>query len=147
MKVRFNFYFQGNKVKKDIILVVDDSEEMKKSISNLLINNDRINAYEIVSANDGSELIHLVSQDQYNGNKIKLVLTDEEMKFLNGSEAVNILKKMESEYKVKPIKYVSLTSHDSSQHERLYSIGFNKVLEKPFKKNDIKFIKELLNID
>lgn len=131
---------------KNIIVVVDDSNEMKKSVINILNSDSRFDNFEILPASDGTELVYLVTQDQYNGNRIKLVLSDEEMNFLNGSDAIKILKNMESNYRIKPIKYISLTSHESSQYERLYQIGFDKIITKPLRKDNLKIIFETLQL-
>ena len=43
--------------------------------------------------NDGVDIIKQVMDDQFNGWLIKCVITDENIEYMNGSEAVKILKK------------------------------------------------------
>lgn len=135
----------GEIINKSVILVVDDNFHIRKSIINLLKSEILLTNYNIIEVNDGSQIIQKVYEDQYNGNLIKLIITDEEMEIMNGSVAISILKKLETEYKIKQIKYISITAHEISHHNILYDIGFDKVLIKPLKKEDIIQIITLLN--
>ena len=38
-----------------------------------------------------NEIIQKVIEDQRNGNKIKCIITDENMEYLNGSDAIKII--------------------------------------------------------
>ena len=125
-----NHYFdQSNK-----ILVVDDSSTMRKSVINLLIKNNFLkeNNFKFLEGQDGIDMIKLITDDQLRGNYIKIVITDENMEYMNGSKAISILKDMEKIKKIKRHYYVSLTafSDDETKYD-LMKKGANLVITKP----------------
>ena len=84
-----------NLIIKPKILLVEDNKLINDSTKTILLriitelNLDN----EIVQLNDGVDIIKQVMDDQFNGWLIKCVITDENIEYMNGSEAVKILKK------------------------------------------------------
>ena len=69
----------------------------------------------MIEGYDGVDIIKFIIDDQMNNNKIKCVITDENMEFINGSVAIKILKDLEKERKIKPIIFASNTVHDNQE--------------------------------
>ena len=90
-------------LKKNKILIVDDNQFINDSCKKVLENfsNEYGHNFEIIQCVDGIDMIKLVIEDQNVGNLIKCILTDENMKYINGSEAIQILKKLEKKNKIK----------------------------------------------
>ena len=84
-----------NLIIKPKILLIEDNKLINDSTKTILLriitelNLDN----EIVQLNDGVDIIKQVMDDQFNGWLIKCVITDENIEYMNGSEAVKILKK------------------------------------------------------
>ena len=79
------------------------SSKNKKDISNF--------SYEILEAEDGLECIYLVYKLLKNGHKNIIVVSDENMKHMNGTTSAEILKnlkKLNSEH----IPFILLTAYD-----------------------------------
>ena len=85
--------------KKFQIVVIDDHKLVRENTVNLIRNVFKylkINDYGILEGSDGVDLLNIVRLDKE--NKIKYIFIDENMYYLNGSEAVSIVRKFE-EYK------------------------------------------------
>ena len=79
------------------VLVIDDHLLMINSIIfalKQLFTKYQITNYKIIKGYDGADLIKEITKDQTR-NKIKLTLIDEDMEFLNGTDAVRIVRKLE----------------------------------------------------
>ncbi len=78
--------------------------------------------YEIVECCDGIELLNMLRLDT--GNVIKLILIDENMEYLNGSESVRIIRKLQENRKIKDHHIVCLTAFDDLEtKERIIKGG------------------------
>ena len=66
------------------------------------------------------------------------------MEFINGSEAVKIVKNLENNKKIKPIIIASITSfEDNFMIKLIQNVGFNYFLHKPCAENNLrKFFEE-----
>ena len=124
--------FYGN-INKNLILVVDDNHlinEANKNIVNKSFNIIGIEV-EIILCSDGIDLIRHVLNDKIKNN-IKFILTDENMEFLNGSEAIKFIRLLESKNYISHIPCISVTSHeDKVIVNNIYASGANHVLSKP----------------
>jgi len=101
---------------KKIILVVDDNkiirESLKNMINKILEKSNKDGEFRVKEGDDGSYFIRQIIKDQFDRNKIKCVITDENMEFINGSYAVAILKELEKKNQIKPVIYASFTNHE-----------------------------------
>jgi len=136
---------------KNIILIVDDHTFIRESLKSLLnkvlkkFNLEK--SFKIEEAQDGSEIITKVIEDQYNKNRIKCVITDENMEFMNGSDAVRFLKKMEKNRKIRPIIFASNSSFQSSTTRNLMrDVGFEFFLSKPCCESEVHTLLKECNI-
>ena len=70
--------------------------------------------FEVLTANDGVGILNLVIEDQFNGNLIKCIITDENMEFINGSEAVGFLAKLRRRNKIRNVSIIFLSSYEDN---------------------------------
>ena len=151
---RFDYYYYSNfkketlsfkllnyNVNKSKILIVDDSFSIRSSLKKLINSIVDCNKIDVLEGEDGSDIIKFVSHDNLNSKLIKLIITDENMEIINGSEAIKILRQLEKKNKINKINIVSLTAFsDNNTINCLYDIGANKVMLKPVNKSDLKKI-------
>lgn len=116
------------------ILIVDDAETIRKSLRRVLNSDKELNKdFQIIEAKDGIEILSIVMKDQTEGNKIKIIITDENMEYMTGSNAISILRQLEKENKIRPIYIVSLTAFtDESTKDEIMRKGADYILYKPF---------------
>ena len=85
------------------ILVVDDVETIVNSISkllNLIMKENNIK-YDIIKCHDGIDILNEVINDQKREQSlIDLIITDENMDFVNGTDAISLLRKIEDKKKL-----------------------------------------------
>lgn len=125
------------------ILVVDDTETIRRSIKKLLRSDAYFENYDILEASDGIELLNTVIIDQLQGNNIKLIITDENMEFMSGSAAIAILKQLEKESKINKIFIASLTAFsDEDINNNLIKLGADVVITKPLSITNKKILLE-----
>jgi len=103
---------------RSLILIVDDNKDIRNSLRNIidraLIKLKMDVFFATDEGEDGSFIIRKIIKDQYRGNMIKLVITDENMEFINGSQAVKILKDFEKDGLIKSVVYACNSSNDDS---------------------------------
>jgi len=116
---------------KNIILVVDDNKIIRKSLKNMinkiLDKTNNAGEFKVKEGDEGSFIIRQIIKDQFNQNKIKCVITDENMEFINGSHAVKFLKGLEDKHQIKPVIYASFTNHEDEAIKiqmRKYGINY-----------------------
>jgi PleD family two-component response regulator len=135
-----NYFIHKSKAHKCIkqILIVDDDPMTLSSIRSLItsyINRNGLN-YEIIEGTDGSDLINHVVKDKE--RRIRLILTDENMTQVEGSEAILAIKDIKES---NDIKVVSITSMDDvGSIERIKSCGADDVCAKPITKHMIECV-------
>lgn len=120
-------------ISKDYILIADDNHLIndvnKKIIETCL---KKLNAdYEIILCSDGVDIIRNILNEKMK-KSIKCIITDENMEFLNGSEAIKFVRNLESKNYLDKIPIISVTSHeDKTIVNNILSCGANHVLSKP----------------
>ncbi len=130
-------------------LIVDDDKYICNSIK-ILVNKifkEANHMIDIITASDGVNIIHDVIEDQINGNKIKCIITDENMEYMNGSDAINIIRNLEKKNKIKNVKIITVTSQEDIQFvNNIKNIGADLVMSKPLSKLSLSKALKDLNI-
>jgi hypothetical protein len=91
----------------------------------------------VKEASDGCDIIYSVFKDQMENKKIKSIITDGNMEFINSSEAIRILKGLEKNNKIKP------AFEDEISRKIIKSSGVNYFFSKPCTENKLnKFFEE-----
>ncbi len=70
------------------------------------------NEFIIIEGKDGVDLISHIIRDQLNQNRIACIITDENMEFLNGSDAIKIIRNLEKSNRIKPTKIASFSAFE-----------------------------------
>jgi signal transduction histidine kinase len=142
--ISHNFTIIGNDylLNNYCIVVVDDHKFVRLNTINLIktsLLSLNINDYTIIEGSDGIDLLNIVRKDE--SGKIKCIFTDENMEFLNGSEAVKIIRKLEEINKIKSNYIVSVTAFDDKATKKnIHDSGVNSILSKPCSKTVISGI-------
>ena len=135
------------KERKEKILIVDDNVYNNESTKNILrkILKEAGSQIEIIIGSDGADIIHQIIQDQSKGNEIKCIITDENMEYINGSEAIRIIRNLEKRHKIKFVNIISVTGNEESEFaNEIIKAGAQMILSKPLPKHLIeKALKEL----
>jgi len=136
---------------KNIILIVDDNKFIRESfkclLNKVLEKFNLENKFKIQEAEDKSEIITKVIEDQYNKNRIKYVISDEHMEFMNGSDAVRFLKKLEKNRKIRPIVFTSNSTFENyAARNHMRDIGFEFFLSKPCIESEVYTLLKEWNI-
>jgi len=123
------------------ILVVDDAEIVRLSISSLLAEN----GYQVLTANNGLEAMAVIADDT-----VDLIITDILMPEMDGIELLQQLKKSASVSKVIAISGGGSMKKDTNPTLLYLSLamemGANRVLAKPFSDDEIiNYVRELLD--
>lgn len=149
---------KNSNINKNLIklAVVDDNKYIRSSIKRILEklleenlyskNRKQRLEYEIIEGSDGVDILKFITEDHLY-NRIKCIFTDESMEFLNGSEAIRIIREMEKRDKIKQSFIVSISSFEDFQTKTfLESVGANYVTRKPISKSVIKDLLKKLEI-
>eukprot|EP00340_Litonotus_pictus_P007270 CAMPEP_0170528860 /NCGR_PEP_ID=MMETSP0209-20121228/14291_1 /TAXON_ID=665100 ORGANISM="Litonotus pictus, Strain P1" /NCGR_SAMPLE_ID=MMETSP0209 /ASSEMBLY_ACC=CAM_ASM_000301 /LENGTH=537 /DNA_ID=CAMNT_0010820275 /DNA_START=5008 /DNA_END=6621 /DNA_ORIENTATION=- len=129
-----------------VIVVVDDSLHNRNTLCNLLrsiVKNQDL-PITILSGNDGVDLLWYLIDDQEN-NRILCAFSDENMDYMNGSKAVEILRQYEKDRKLAslPLLICSTNFDDEFQKELIVKAGFDMCIEKIISKDKMtKLLKE-----
>ena len=131
-----NYVIDDNTFK---ILVIDDNLLVRQNSVNLIktvLSNLNLKNYLIIEGSDGIDLLNYVRYDfEY---RIKHIFIDENMEYLNGSEAVRFIRKFEENKKIKNYKIISVTAFDDDETKsRILKSGLNKIISKPCTKSDL----------
>ena len=125
--------------KKFKIIVVDDNKFVRENTVYLLknaLNQLKLDNFLIVEGSDGIDILNFVRLD--NHFKIRYIFTDESMQFLDGSEAVKLIRKFEENDKIKSYNIISLTAFDDPQtRNKILNCGLNSIMSKPATKTEI----------
>jgi CheY-like chemotaxis protein len=138
-----------NSIKNEKILLIDDNHFINEATKNIIckVLKEAGSKIEIILGVDGADMIYHVIQDQYKGNEIKCIFTDENMEYINGSEAIKVIRNLEKTHKIKFISIISTTGNeDSGIKDEIRKAGAQMVLNKPLSKSLIKGILKDLNI-
>jgi len=138
----FTIIGNNNLLSENCIVVVDDHKLVRLNTINLIkttLLGLNINDYSIIEGSDGIDLLNIVRKDE-NG-RIKCIFTDENMEYLNGSEAVKFIRKLEQINKIKSNYIVSITAFDDTGTKKnIHDSGVNSILSKPCSKTAISQI-------
>ena len=133
--------FLGNLIdeNKFKIIVVDDHKYVRQNTVNLIknaFNELKIKNIDIIEASDGIEMLNFIIKDK--NNIIKSIFIDENMEYMNGTEAVRILRKMQQDSKIKNYNIDSTSANDDSETKKLIlNSGVNSIVSKPCTKSEI----------
>ena len=119
----------SNKQKKSgKVLIADDD------ITNLHILSYMIKQYgiEVVTFNNGEDVLKALQKEKYN-----LVILDSVMPKLDGYETIKKIRE-NSNYNATPIVIHSSFSIQKSSMEKIFELGFDTYLPKPFNKDDLE---------
>jgi len=108
-------YLKSLNENKKVILIADDNEIIRKSIKKLIKKNLGKEKYYIICVSDAIEVLYLVMLDQTKKNCIKIIISDEQMTFLNGSQLFYCLQKMQGDKKINSIPFVHCSSDSGNQ--------------------------------
>ena len=129
------------------IVVIDDHKIIRQNTISLIsgvLATLEINDVDILEGSDGIELLYILINDK--SHQIKYIFLDETMEYLNGSDTVRIIRKLEADDKIKNYKIVSLTAFDDTETKNyILNSGVNSIISKPCTKSDITSI--LCNIN
>ena len=119
-------------IEKEKVLIVDDDYIIRNSMKNMINYILKKNSldFDVLEAEDGSEMIDLVMNDI--DNSIKIIFTDENMNFIEGSEAISKIISIKSTNEIKIISVTSLS--DEVSISRILTCGADMVLPKPANK-------------
>ncbi len=72
--------------------------------------------FEIITGNDGLDILNNVIQDQSKGNLIKCIITVQNMEFVNGSEAINFLYQLKKGNMINGIDIIFLYNDEEERN-------------------------------
>ena len=134
------------KKKMFCILVVDDNKFVRETSIRLIkqvLSESQVNDIEIIELCDGIELLNTVIKDK--SNLIKFIFIDEDMEFMNGSEAVRIIRKLEKNSRIHSYQIVSVTAFDDIETKNyIAKSGVDSILIKPCSKSNIRNVLKIL---
>jgi CheY-like chemotaxis protein len=118
------------------ILIMDDEELIRKSMKNYFHKINKKNSLtkkiEAFYASDGFEGLYKIYESYKNKSLINLVITDESMPLLNGSDIVKLIKGLSKPNPFEFIKFISYTSYSNQDKiDSLIKIGSERVIVKP----------------
>jgi response regulator RpfG family c-di-GMP phosphodiesterase len=85
----------------------------------------------IIEAEDGVETVYYIYKASTQGYKISLILSDENMNFINGVRSSIIIKELIDKKKMGEIPFYLVTAYDPSMIDKSESCNLTQVLEKP----------------
>ena len=136
------FFSLGNIINDDntiCILVIDDHKLLRDITINLIKNVMtllNIANYRIIEGSDGIDLLNILRLDK--DHKIKSIFIDENMEYMNGSEAVRIIRKFEKNNKIKNYNIISITAFDDPDTKNyILNCGMNSIISKPCTRSQI----------
>lgn len=122
------------------ILVIDDVPEIRKTLANLIIrilNRSNLNNIDIIKGEDGIDMVKILIESQRDKSKILCVFIDENMNYMNGSEAIKIVREFQRNGKIKPV-YICRVSGDDYYNINGTEIGPDYTISKPSPEGDVK---------
>lgn len=103
---------------------------------------------EVEAVSDGITVLSKVIEDQIQGNKIKLIICDDNMEYINGTVVSLILNDLANSNKIRDLPFLicSTGANDTENVDRLTESGFDLVIEKNTKKSLLENILKDLGI-
>lgn len=109
----------------ELILLVDDEPPILEVGKDILLRQ----GYRVVTANDGTEALALVAQQQ---GKVHVVITDIMMPFMDGVALVRSLRKMAPEIKIIASSGLASGASMTDKVDELKRMGIPSIMHKPF---------------
>ena len=112
------------------ILIIDDNSIILNSLTNLIsttLDKHKIKA-DIITGNDGLDLIREVIEDHKLGNKLLCCFVDENMEYIGGAQAVSIIRNLENQKKLTKIKICGISSVEMENNNNNFDINMPKPL-------------------
>jgi signal transduction histidine kinase len=119
------------------IVIVDDNSMLLSSLKNMInkvLVKEKMDDLKITCGSDGIDLLKIIMDDQKNENIIKVVFVDEFMEYMNGSDAIRIIRDLENQSKIKPLYIVKVTAMNLDKTLD----GSNLTLEKPVREIQVR---------
>ena len=96
--------------------------------------------YELIQCTDGLDIIRYLSDSKFR-KRIKCIITDENMEFINGSEAITFARTIENKKLVEDIRCISVTCLENTDVlEHIRKKGADCIIIKPLTKEGLKNI-------
>ena len=93
----------------------------------------------VIDVTDGAYAIETIIELIEDGREVKCFITDENMTYVNGSDAILLLKKLMNTNKIDRFPFFSCSAFlDDNYKEKMKSVGVSKILEKPFTKKSLE---------
>jgi signal transduction histidine kinase len=127
------------------IIIVDDNAMLLSSLKNVIkkvLVNNKINDVKIFCGSDGIDLLKILMDDQKGLNIVKCIFVDEFMEFMNGTEAIGIIREFEKLNKVRPLFIAKV----SAMHFEQTCEGPNITLEKPVRDLQIQNVLKMAGV-
>ncbi len=120
------------------VLIVDDSQAMRRSIVYAL---QRLDDLMCLEAQDGAEGLKRLSAERFD-----IILTDINMPVMDGLKLIAHVRGEDSPHKATPIVVISTESADEDRRRAL-ALGANAYLVKPLRANVVlETVKQLLKL-
>jgi len=121
------------------ILIVDDEHLIRQSSINVLRKylNKKNFIYEIEECSDGIDCLYKIYKGYSKGITYDIIITDETMNFLNGSQMAKIIKNFIKEKLINEIKIFMVTSYEWEEMYRKYSDVLDMIYTKPLSINTL----------
>ena len=134
-----NFVSFNNSLK---IIIVDDEKLIRQSERNVMNKyfKEKGISYEIEECSDGVECLYMIYDGMKNGKKYDIIITDENMNFMNGSTLCEILKKLMNDNIMYFLKIVMVTSYEISNISINVKRNVDKIFTKPLSYNTLELI-------
>lgn len=127
-----------------LIIILEDNHLIRKSLVNQIIKLPEFIKHEnlfLIEAADGVDLLKIATDLQKTNYKIKCLITDENMEFMNGSDCIKIIRKMMNEGIISKFSLLSLTAFsDDDRIDSIKKSGADFVFSKPISKSNLSKI-------
>lgn len=95
--------------------------------------------YEVILLNDGFDILRVLMTNKNVKENILYIFTDENMDYLSGSYAIELVRIWEKMEKTKRVNIISITTHEDPKIvNQIISKGADQVLAKPITKSLIR---------
>ena len=129
----------NTKRKKVFILIVDDEFIIRNAMKRLITTELKKDIEIIfVEANDGVEFILAVYLANLNQIKFNFIISDENMSYINGSHAIEIIKLVVKSGKFQDVPIFMSTANSTIEANYANSDKVRKVFSKPMDRNSIR---------
>lgn len=96
--------------------------------------------FELFMGSDGLDIIKYALNHEKKYGLIKCIVTDENMEYFNGSEAISFIRKFEKKKNLIQTKVITMTCHEDYKiYDSIKNSGVDFVLTKPVNKSTFFF--------